>query len=73
MSFPFFLSQQEILYFAVDNANSKIDKPDCKNQLDGKIIVTYQLKTKKKRNLTFLLCETQKVNLEHVKIQFIKL
>ena len=49
--FPFLLSQQEMLYFAIDNVDLKIDTPDGKNQLHGKVIMTYQNKTNKKRGV----------------------
>ena len=37
--FPFPLCQQEMLYFAIDNADLKVDTPDEKNQLHGTVIM----------------------------------
>ena len=48
---PFPLSQQEMLYFAIDNADLKIDTPDGKNQLHGAVIMAYQNETNKKRRV----------------------
>ena len=48
MCFSFLLSQQEMLYFAFDNASFKIDTPDGKNHLHATVIVAYQNKTNKK-------------------------
>ena len=48
MCFSFLLSQQEMLYFAFDNASFKIDTPDGKNHLHAAVIVAYQNKTNKK-------------------------
>ena len=40
-NFPFHLSQEEMLYFAIDNADLKIDTSDGKNQLHGAVITAY--------------------------------
>ena len=48
---PFPLSQQEMLYFAIDKADLKIDTPDDKNQLHGTVIMTYHNETNKKRGV----------------------
>ena len=37
-----------MLYFAIDNADLKIDTPDGKNQLHGTVIMAYQNETNKK-------------------------
>ena len=69
----FFFFQQEMLYFAIDKVNLKIDTPDRENPLHETVTVAFQNECNKKRNLTLLLCKTQKVNLGEVKIRFIKL
>ena len=48
---PFPLSQQEMLYFAIDKADLKTDTPDDKNQLHGTVIMTYHNETNKKRGV----------------------
>ena len=47
MYFPFPLSQQEMLYFTIDNANLKKDTPDGKHQLRGTVVMAYQDETNK--------------------------
>ena len=47
MYFSFVLSQQEMLYFAIDNVDLKIDTLYDKNQLLWAVIMTYQNKTNK--------------------------
>ena len=37
-----------MLYFAIDNADLKIDSPDAKNQLHVTVIMAYQNETNKK-------------------------
>ena len=73
MYFLFPLFHQEMLYFAIDNVDVKIDTPYGKNQLHGTVIMAYQNETTKKKSLTLLLCEAQKGNISEVKIRFIKL
>ena len=58
--FPFLLSQQEMLYFAIDNVDLKIDTPDGKNQLHGKVIMAYQNKTNKKEESDHVIVRNSK-------------
>ena len=58
--FPFPLSQQEMLYFAIDNADLKIDTPDGKNQLHGTVIMTYQNETNKKEESDLVIMRNSK-------------
>ena len=60
MYFPFPLSQQEMLYFAIDNADLKIDTPDGKNQLHGTVIMTYQNETNKKEESDLVIMRNSK-------------
>ena len=58
--FPFPLSQQEMLYFAIDNADLKIDTPDGKNQLHGTVIMAYQNETSKKEESDLVIMRNSK-------------
>ena len=58
--FPFPLSQKEMLYFAVDNADLKIDTPDGTNQLHETDIMTYQNETNKKEKSDLVLVRNSK-------------
>ena len=57
---PFPLSQQEMLYFAIDNADLKIDTPDGKNQLHGAVIMAYQNETNKKEESDLVIMQNSK-------------
>ena len=57
---PFPLSQQEMLYFAIDNADLKIDTPDGRNQLHGTVIMAYQNETSKKEESDFVIMRNSK-------------
>ena len=58
--FPFPLSQQEMLYFAIDNADLKIDTPDGKNQLHGTVIMAYQNENSKKEESDLVIMRNSK-------------
>ena len=58
--FPFPLSQQQMLYFAIDNADLKIDTPDGKNQLHGTVIMAYQNETNKKDESDLVIMRNSK-------------
>ena len=58
--FPLPLSQQEMLYFAIDNADLKIDTPDGKNQLHGTVIMAYQNETNKKDESDLVIMQNSK-------------
>ena len=57
---PFPLSQQEMLYFAIDNADLKIDTPDGKNQLHGAVIMAYQNEINKKEESDLVIMQNSK-------------
>ena len=58
--FPFPLSQQEMLYFAIDNADFKKDTPDGKNHLHGTVIIGYQNETNKKEESDLVIVRNSK-------------
>ena len=58
--FPFPLCQQEMLYFAIDNADLKVDIPDGKNQLHGTVIMAYQNETNKKEDSDLVIVRNSK-------------
>ena len=58
--FPFPLCQQEMLYFAIDNADLKVDTPDEKNQLHGTVIMPYQNETNKKEDSDLVIVRNSK-------------
>ena len=58
--FPFRLSQQEMLYFAINNTNLKIYTPDGKNQSRRTVIMAYQNETNKKEESDLVIVEISK-------------
>ena len=49
-----------MLYFAIDNADLKIDTPDGKNQLHGTVIMAYQNETNKKEESDLVFVRNSK-------------
>ena len=70
--FPLPISQQEMLYFAIDNADLKIDTPDGKNQLHGTIIMAYQNETNKKDESDLAIMQNSKRESKQSKDPFYK-
>ena len=64
----FSLSQQEMLYFANDNADLRIDTPVGKNQLHGTLIMAYQNETSNKEESGLVILRNSKKSLTEVKI-----
>ena len=60
MYFPFPLSQQEMLYFAIDNGELEIDTPDGKNQLHETVIMADQNETNKKEESDVVIFRNSK-------------
>ena len=58
--FPFRLSQQKMLYFAINNTNLKIYTPDGKNQSRRTVIMAYQNETNKKEESDLVIVEISK-------------
>ena len=69
----FSLSQQEMLYFANDNADLRIDTPVGKNQLHGTLIMAYQNETSNKEESGLVILRNSKKSLNEIKIWFVKL
>ena len=49
-----------MLYFAIDNADLKIDSPDGKNQLHVTVIMAYQNETNKKEEFDLVILRNSK-------------
>ena len=60
MYFLFPLSQQEMFYFAIDNADLKVDTLDSKNQLHKTFIIAYQNETKQKEESDLVIFRNSK-------------
>ena len=56
----FFFFQQEMLYFAIDKVNLKIDTPDRKNPLHETVTVAFQNERNKKVESNLAIVQNSK-------------